>query len=215
MPVMPREDNLLDSTGRDWFRNRVIGGYMLYENKVCRLEDVVDRGRIQATCVENGENLYINKKVITGFAVMSYPQLGYRRVQNNLAGWYEKVGGYMRGMRPNAVKFAFSPASEIIRQRFELPAEARNQDTHMIAVLKPQYDRAQDLDLLIGGDKMQVVLSHDVLIEPGVAQADEDYVVYFRQRACARLNERKEFKWYSEKFKNAVLPILGNYGVHR
>jgi hypothetical protein len=91
----------------------------------------------------------------------------------------------------------------------------RGQDEVMVSVFKPEYDKPLELDKLIAGDKLQVILNHDVLIEPSIVPEDDDYIVYCRQRACGRFNHKKEFKWYGGKYKDAIAPLLGNYGVHK
>lgn len=224
MPIMKRDKtNLLDSTGVEWFRQRVIGGYMLYNKELCRLDGLHDLNTIIAYRVTGEpDHVLINKQDIPGFSAFAYPQLGYRRLYNNLAGYLEYDphghGQGRRGLRPDSVRVSMSPASTLMLNTYPQAARGkypRRGEETMVAVFKPNYDNVQDLDKLIEGDKLQVILNHDVMIEPSVAPEDEDYIVYCRQRACGRFNSKKEFKWYSDKYREAVLPLIGNYGVHK
>lgn len=223
MPIMKRnKTNLLDSTGIEWFRQRVIGGHMIYDKEVVRLDGMKDHDTILGRKLTGQPgNVLIHKDAIPGFGAFAYPQLGYRRIYNNLAGYVEySPGGHgqgKRGLRQKSLHTTFSPASDVLVNRYQqcVHGKYRGTDEIIIAVFLPQYDKPQDLDKLIEGEKIQVILNHDVLIEPSVGADDDDYVVYCRQRACGRFNSNKEFKWYSEKYKDAVLPLLDNYGVHK
>lgn len=222
MPTMVKKDNLLDSTGIDWFRQKVIGGYLLYNGRVCKLMQIVNANTILALSPDGREQFLINKKDIAGFGALAYPQLGYRRMFGRLATYIERnAGGHgqgRRGLRPNSVEWHFSTASDVLFTKYERHFRGpfnNMEEQLMTAVFKPEYDTPDMLDTMLAGDKLQVILNHNVLIEPSVAEEDEDYVVYFRRRACGRFNERKEFKWYSNEYKQAVLPLLNNYGVHK
>lgn len=226
MPVMKKaKANLLDSTGIDWFRHRVIGGHMLYNKELCRLDRLMDADNIMATQItgpNRGNHVFIHKNDIPGFGVFAYPQLGYRRMYAGVAAYIEYDphghGQGKRGLRQKSVKYAFSPISDLLLNKYYQAAQPKyggGGDELMAAIFKPEYDKVEELDKLILGDKLQVILNHDVLIEPSIMPEDDDYIVYFKQRACGRFNVNKEFKWYSDKYKNAVTPLLGNYGVHK
>lgn len=221
MPIMKRKDNLLDSTGHEWFRSRVLGCHMLYKGDVVRVDRIQDMDNLRAVVLGTGKNMLIPKQDVAGFAALAYPQLGYRRFHNNgLAAYFERQHNYMRGLRRKSVHYLLSPCSDLLLQRYPNRVELHQggqaeADNVMQSVFKPGYDKPQDLDKLIAGDKLNVILDHNVLIEPSVAPEDDDYVVYFRQRACGRFNDKKEFKWYGDGYRNAILPLLGGYGVHR
>lgn len=224
MPTMKKNaTNLLDSTGHEWFRQKVIGGHMIYNKEVCQLAAMADDVTIRARVLtgDGPGNVLIPKRDIPGFSALAYPQLGYRRMYGHMASYIEYNpnghGQGKRGLRAASVHVVLSPASQLLANHYPQASRGkyRPNDEIMVAVFKPEYDKVQDLDKLINGDKLQVILNHDVLIEPSIMPEDDDYVVYCRQRACGRFNNKKEFKWYSDTYKDAVLPLLGNYGVHK
>lgn len=217
MPIMKnRKDNLLDSTGADWFRRRVVGAAFLHQDRVLQIEGMADADRLQVRDLTNGAKRdYVSKKIITGFGVFAYPQLGYRKVYGGkLAAHFTKKHSYERGLRSAHLLYELTPASSLVynMQRGELNQE-RNEN--LIQALKPDYDKVDVLEALLAGDRVSAVLSHDVCVEPSVADDDEDYVVMYRQRAAARLNHKKEFRWYTPAYRRAVQPLLGNFGVHK
>lgn len=221
MPFMKRKDNLLDSTGFDWFRSRVLGCHMLYKNDVIRVDRIQDEEFLRGVIVGTGKMMMIPKRDIAGFAALAYPQLGYRRLfgTGGLAVYFERQHNYMRGLRRKSVRYVMTPCSDLLFQRypnrFEMDQGQREADRVMISVFKPEYDKVTALDDLIDGKALNVILNHDVMIEPSVAPEDDDYVIFFRQRAVGRFNDKKEFKWYGKGYREAVLPLLGNYGVHK
>lgn len=216
MPIMKRKSNLLDSTGMEWFRSRVVGCHMLYKGDVVRVDRIMDENHLRAVSLVSGKNVLVPKGEMAGFSALAYPQLGYRKLADNVAVFFERQHNYYRGLRHKSVKYTMSPVSDLIVQRYPGRVELDRVDNAiMLSVFQPNYDKPEALDALLAGQKLNVVLNHNVLIEPSVAPQDDDHVVYFRQRACGRLNDNKEFKWYSPLYREAVAPLLGNYGVHK
>ena len=220
MPIMKRKPNLLDSTGMEWFRTRVLGCHMLYQGEVVRVERIHDENNLRATALGTGKMRMIPKGDIAGFSALAYPQLGYRRFHDTgLVMFLERQHNYMRGLRRKSVQYTMSPCGDLLLQRY--PNKLRGDENYseadrvMRAVFKPDYDKPEDIDALLAGDRLNVVLNHDVLIEPSVVPEDDDCIIYFRRRACGRVNDKKEFKWYATGYREAVQSLLGNYGVHK
>lgn len=214
MPVMKRKhNNLLDSTGGDWFRRRVVGAHMLHDGKVLQLHGVVNGGRdLSFRDVVNGGEVVLPKGVLVGFGQLRWPQLGYRQIGDQIYHLTKKMS-WDRGLRRDSVHAERSPATRALYQNYEV-RDLQREGNLMQAVFLPNYAAADQLDAVIAGDRLGVVLSHDVMIEPSVVRGDDDYVVYMRERPCGRMNANKRFKWYAEEYKDAVKPLLGGYGVH-
>lgn len=214
MPVMRREaDNLLDSTGREWFRRRVVGAYMLHENKVLRLCDVYNDNNLQFEDMD-GQPILLPKTVLKGFGNLAYPQLGYRKIQDSVY-YVSRKPNWQRGLRRDSLKAEYSPAGRALRENFEDFVHRPNTEKLLMqAVFVPKYDAPQALDLLKRGETTGVVLNHDVMVEPSVFEEDDDYIVYFRDRPCGRMDNDSNFKWYSPEYKAAVAPMMAGYGVH-
>lgn len=212
MPQMKRKyDNLLDNTGREWFRRRVLGAHMLHEGRVLQLVDA-GNNQLHFRDAVNGEDIQLPKNVLVGFGQLRWPQLGYRFINERIFHLTKKMS-WNRGLRRDSVQAEFSPASRALADNYPV-RELQREGNLMAAIFLPNYNKAEDLDRVIAGDQLGVVLNHDVMIEPSVARDDNDYVVYCRQRPCGRMNADKRFKWYAPEYKEAIMPLLQNYGVH-
>lgn len=212
MPQMKRKyDNLLDNTGRDWFRRRVLGAHMLHDGKVLQLCDV-GQDRLFFRDAVNGDNIELPKNVLVGFGQLRWPQLGYRFINERIFHLTKKMT-WDRGLRRDSVHAEFSPASKVLADNYNI-REFQREGNLMQAVFLPNYSKPEQLDRVIAGEQLGVVLSHDVMIEPAVREGDDDYVVYCRLRPCGRMNANKRFKWYAPEYKEAVAPLLQGYGVH-
>lgn len=214
MPVMKRKhNNLLDSTGDDWFRRRCVGAHMLHEGRVLQLYGIVNNGRdLSFRDVVNGGEVVLPKTVIVGFGQFRWPQLGYRQIGEQIFHLTKKMS-WDKGLRRDSVHADRSPASRALYENYNI-GDRGQAGTMMQAVFLPNYGKPDDLDAVIAGDRLGVVLNHDVMIEPSVARGDDDWVVYMRERPCGRLNAAKRFKWYAPEYKDAIMPLLGGYGVH-
>lgn len=212
MPTMKRNGEcLIDSVGREWFRGRVVGAYMLRNGQVLKLIDVHEEGDLACTDMQ-GHRVRVDKRELKGFAQLAYPQLGYRAVGDKIY-YLTRRQNYKRGLRRESVAVSQSLASRALEERFRVGGADREAQL-MESVFLPNYGTAEQLDEMIAGDRLGVVLSHDLMVEPSVVEGDDDYVVYMRERPCGRMNADRRFKWYAPEYKIAAQRYLGNYGVH-
>lgn len=214
MAVMKRADNLLDSAGLNWFRRRVSGGYMVHKGEVVIVGDVVGGGRVIVHPLD-GRNagFAIDKKLITGFSVFQYPPLGYRRLNDTMVAFLERKHDYMRGLRRRSVTTYLSGCSLLLAEQH--PELRMGEDNRVMnAVFLPEYDKPELMADMIAGKRMNMVLNHNVMIEPSaLAKGDDDFVLYFRRRVAGRMSTHGKFKWVTDEYRSAIVPLLGEFGA--
>lgn len=201
--------NMIERLGLDWCTQRLIGGSFLYGDKLMSIARIT-RDSVVCEHYKTGTIEKLPHDFFTGFKVFKYPALGYRKYGPGLAVWLSKRHSYQRGLRARCVNVELSPASNLLAAYSREMRAAFDVPPVLDLVFFPQYDTIDDLGKLYEGDTPCLVLNENVLIEPNVANANaEGYTVYFKQRPCATIDDKKyKLHWFSEAYEDALSPIF-------
>ncbi len=204
------KQNMVASLGADFFGDRFRNALFLYDGKVMKISRVGGAG-VQCENVETGREEIVAFDFFDGFKKFAYPPLGYRRLAPNIVAFATKNHTYMRGLRDERIDYKYSPVSRQLTDERVLRLDYKRNDRER-ELLRPTYDKLDDLNELIAGDRANVVLNENILIEPDLFGDEDKFAVYHRRRRAGVMLPDKKIRYFSNEFENLVKPHMKNIG---
>lgn len=190
-------NNMVQSCGREWVNRRVAGGWFQHNGQLLCMTRVTADG----LCCDdvNGKRIFLPEAVLTGFSVFVYPRLGYRRdPATGNAVFLRRRNSYDRGLRPHRIKVSCSPAVTAIGRANGM------EDMHIItAAFNVPADTVADVKEVLAGRRLSAIMNEDVLVEPGVEDADV-YTVYYRTRSAGHISPEGVITWRSQAYADLL-----------
>lgn len=210
--------SLVESLGvgycNEWLRNSL----MVYEGQVYFIErfdgereigeDVRTPTHVTLRTVDSREYLRVSHEVFTGFAVLAYPELGYRKVAGIAYHFGRRQTAY-RGLRPQVLIIDKSPASvlaEAAREHYlsqELllpPGEMYKQ------IMLPEYDTPEVLDSVLQGQELCYVPNNLICIEP--LHRTPLFGVYYKEKLVGTISRDRVLDISSPNIFKAVEAVI-------
>lgn len=183
--------SMIERLGASYCREYLIGALMVYQDRTAIIMDI-GRSTVSVTFIDaSGGVAHIPWDYFTGWKVLAYPELGYRRVGNMTYHVHRAQTAY-RGLRQNVLTFENTPMSYLLsRDEQTVRRVQADMNTRLTAVMTPAYDRRADLDRLVRGELVSVVPNQNICIEPSLNS--NDYVVLYRTKHVGTMDENKNF----------------------
>lgn len=210
--------SLVESLGigycNEWLRNSL----MVYEGQVYFIDsfhgergedaDVQVPTHVSLRAVGNRGLIRVSHEVFTGFSVLAYPELGYRKVAGIAYHFGRRQTAY-RGLRPQVLIIDKSPASvlaEAAREHYlsqELllpPGEMYKQ------VMLPEYDTPEVLDRVLQGQELCYVPNNLICIEP--MHRTPLLGVYYKEKLVGTISRDRVLDISSPNIYKAVEAVI-------
>lgn len=198
--------NLIKNLTRDYFNSYFNGSSIKYNGAVLRIVEA-NNSEVFTEDVSTGNAVMVPNDFFTGFAVFSYPLLGYRRFGDDRIGYMTKKQSVHRGLRAANIAVQWSAATRLLVDLGAVPLTRLSDADKVTAAFIPKFDTLQDVPDLLAGNKTGLVLSENILIEPSTEAEDEWYTVFFKQAAVGKLDSKGAVTWTSDQHDH-LLPAL-------
>lgn len=188
---------MIQSLGVNYCREWIAGSLINAQGRPALIRDFGANGASIAYLDSQGGIGSLPASFFTGFAVLAYPELGYRRV-GNFAFHVHRQQGARRGLNPSSLTFEDTPMSAALNydlreggSRRRINTSIPTNEQRLAQVMCPTYDTRASLDLLVAGRLGAVVPSEDVCIEPDMDSSN--YVVMYRNKVVGHMTPAKRF----------------------
>lgn len=196
--------SLVHDLGANYMNDFFQGALFIYDNRVYRFGGC-DSRTIGATDMENNMSAQLPASEFVGFRNFQYPVLGYRRFAPDYVAWCTRRHGTNRGLRLNHIDRVMSPLTNKLVSNGAIPIVGDREASR--AIMLPVYDGADAIQELLNGDRANVLLSNNLLIEPSVQRQDDWYSVYFKNATIGTMNSRGVCTFVDPKY-NTMFPEL-------
>lgn len=185
--------NLVQSLGRPYFADYFRNAMFVKDDEVLRVETAERSG---VTCSRLRDQSYVTVPFdfFQGFKTFAYPELGYRRIKDNVIGYMNRKQSVHRGLRSNHISTVLSPCTTLLVDLGQVNGLI-NENEKGLAVWNKTFDTLADLPRLLAGELTGLVLSPALLIEPSVETANDWYSVYYMRSLIGKVNSRGTFTW--------------------
>lgn len=183
--------SMIERLGIRYCQDYLSGALMIYNGRPALIGDIGDR-IVRISYVDtNGGREDIPHAFFTGWKVLAYPELGYRRV-GNVTYHVQRSQSAYRGLRPNTLNFENTPVSYLlVRDEQTAHRCALSNNPRLAAVMLPQYDGNAELDALLRGELVSVVPNQNICIEPSLN--DNSYAILYRTKMVGSMTADKRF----------------------
>lgn len=210
--------SLVESLGvgycNEWLRNSL----MVYEGEVYFIEsfrgthnDITDRQvptTVSLRPLSGREYRTVSHEVFTGFSVLAYPELGYRKVAGSAYHFGRRQTAY-RGLRPQVLIIDKSPASilaDVAREHYLGGEDQIMTDEMYRQVMLPQYDTPDVLDRVLQGRELCYVPNNLICIEP--LHRTPLFGVYYKEKLVGTISRDRELDISSPNISKAVEAVI-------
>lgn len=210
MPAVKKGKNMVASLGAEFFGDRFRNALFLHDGKVLKIQNVAGGG-VACENVETGAGEIVNFDAFEGFMKFAYPPLGYRRLAPDVVAFATKNHTYLRGLRDERIVYTFSPVSKQLTDErvIRMDHDRRRREREL---MRPTFDKLDDVNELIAGDRANVVLNENILIEPDIFGDEDKFAVYHRRRRAGVMLPDKKIKYFSKEYENLIKPYVKNIG---
>lgn len=185
--------NLIQSLGSRYCADMIVGALILYNNRPAIISSMGDTRSAINYLDGREESAHIPSDYFTGWKVLAYPPLGYRRVGNNVYHVHRNQTAY-RGIRNGVLTFRNSPMTQMLihhAERRGVEYESPTQSEKLACVMVPNYDNEASLDLLVEGRIAACVPNEDFCIEPSITE--NNYNILYREKQVGTMDSSKNF----------------------
>jgi len=180
--------NLVQSLGRDFFLERVVGCYFPHEGRVLRVSGLRNEGRSIVVFTSSApvgsdarvdQELSLSADVLPSYETLAAPDMGYRKCGNfAFRAHRDQRATHSPGFRSSSYVSDWANSS---RYSFEVVGQRMpNSYNTLHSLYFPEYDGAGSLPSLLNGSRLCVVLDKDTLIEPNTRTQADYYDVWVR-----------------------------------
>lgn len=165
--------SIIDSLGRNYCNEWLNGALIVYEGNVYRIVEFLANEAVCTRVTQHGygQNIRIPNTWFTGFGKLAYPPLGYRRVGNMVMHLTRRQSA-QRGLRIASIGKDYSPLTWAIisyndpytGEQLAVRGQMRDYAIEH-SIMLPAYDNMNQLPELLTGDRPNLVLNENVLIE--------------------------------------------------
>ena len=210
MPVAKKGNNMVESLGIEFFGDRFRNALFLHDGKVLKIGRIVGGG-VNCENVETGQGEVVDFNVFDGFKKFAYPPLGYRRLAPDIVAFATKNHTYYRGLRDERIDYKYSAVSKQLADEGLARIDYTRRDRER-ELMRPTFDALDTVDELIAGDRANVVLNENILIEPDLFADEDKFALYHRRRRAGVMLPDKKIKYFSKEFENLIKPYVRNIG---
>lgn len=185
--------NLIQSLGSRYCNDMISNAIILYEGRPAIIAGMGD-SHCNVTYLDGSrESARVPSDYFSGWKVLAYPPLGYRRIGNAIFHVHRAQTAY-RGIRAGILTFRESPMTALMQRHAERTETSYPMgDTYqrLASVVKPDFDNRASLDLLVSGRLFGVVPNEDFCIEPSTTE--NNYTVLYREKQVGTMDTSKRF----------------------
>lgn len=197
--------NLIQSLGSSYFNEFFHGSVFMYEGRVHQIVECRSVG-VRCTRLHDGEPVTVPNNFFMGFKTFNYPALGYRRVTEHVAAFLTRNQSVRRGLNPQHVRHQNSPVSaKLINEGLVSAPHGHNNG---LLVYEPVFDGPETVQQLLAGDRANVVLNEEILIEPSLNSDNDWYVIYHNQAIAGKMDYRGRPSFTNPKYESIITPLL-------
>lgn len=190
---------LVHDLGASYMNDFFQGALFIYNDNVFRFSGC-DTRNIIATNMSNGDNAVLPASEFHGFRNFQYPVLGYRRFGTDYVAWCTRRHGTNRGLRLNHIDRVMSPVTSKLLNGGVITVP--NERDVSRSIMLPVYDNPSSIEEMLDGDRANVLLSNNLLIEPSVQRQDDWYSIYFKNTTIGTMNSRGVCTFVDPKYNN-------------
>lgn len=199
--------NLVATLGRDFFNKKFAGAYILYQDRVLRI-DSAGQQKVRLTTATQ-EEVMVDNNYFIGFKVLAYPKLGWRRFNKDVVAHLTKIQSANRGLRKESTSQMLSPATKLLKNHGVINVVVK-EDVYMESVFKPKWDTKADIPKMLAGNKLNVVLNEDVMIEPSTTnEREEVWDVFVGTVVAANYKRDGRITYISQAHKPMLQRMIG------
>lgn len=197
--------NLVQSLGSGYFNEFFNGSVFMYEGRVHQIVECRASG-VRCTRLHDGEPVVVPNNFFMGFKVFNYPTLGYRRISEHIAAFLTRNQSVRRGLNPQHVRHQNSPISQRLLNEGHINSTVP--PNNGLLVYEPVFDSPEAVQQLLAGDRANVVLNEEILIEPSVNSDNDWYTIYHNQAIVGSMDYRGRTSFINPKYDNIITPLL-------
>lgn len=191
----------------DWVRNCMV----VYEGDAYYIESFHSRDNpiVVLRNIVTREVVEVGHEWMTGFSVLAYPELGYRKSQGTARHYGRRQTAY-RGLRQQVLVAERTPATVLYEQangRYGSATESVDSASMWLRqVMIPEYDGPEVLDEVLSGNQLCYVPNNHICIEP--LPNSPNHGVYYKEKLVGTIDRERTLDIAAPNIRKAVEEVL-------